>query len=98
MDLDLAGRRAAVMASSDGIGKAIACALAREGVHVMMCGRDDAKLAAAMDEAKALAGEGAQVAVERIDLGTAQGPAQLDESRRPGHRRREDVGVDRHDR
>ena len=41
MELDLVGRRAAVMASSDGIGKAIACALAREGVHVMMCGRDD---------------------------------------------------------
>ena len=41
MDLDLVGRRAAVMASSDGIGKAIACALAREGVHVMLCGRDD---------------------------------------------------------
>ena len=70
MDLDLVGRRAAVMASSDGIGKAIACALAREGVHVMMCGRDDAKLAAAMDEAKAIAREGAQVAGERIDLGT----------------------------
>ena len=45
MDLDLVGRRAAVMASSDGIGKAIACALAREGVHVMMCGRDEEKLA-----------------------------------------------------
>ena len=80
MDLDLVGRRAAVMASSDGIGKAIACALAREGVHVMMCGRDDAKLAAAMDEAKAIAREGAQVAGERIDLGTAHGPALLVES------------------
>ncbi len=53
MDLDLVGRRAAVMASSDGIGKAIACALAREGVHVMMCGRDADKLAAAVEEAKA---------------------------------------------
>jgi 3-oxoacyl-[acyl-carrier protein] reductase len=80
MDLDLVGRRAAVMASSDGIGKAIACALAREGVHVMMCGRDDARLAAAMDEAKAMAGEGAQVAGERIDLGTPHGPALLVEA------------------
>ena len=53
MDLDLVGRRAAVMASSDGIGKAIAYALAREGVHVMMCGRDEAKLAGAMEEARA---------------------------------------------
>ena len=53
MDLDLVGRRAALMASSDGIGKAIACALAREGVHVMMSGRDADKLAAAVEEAKA---------------------------------------------
>ncbi len=80
MDLDLVGRRAAVMASSDGIGKAIACALAREGVHVMMCGRDDAKLAAAMDEAKAIAREGAQVAGERIDLGTRAGPGRCSSS------------------
>ena len=60
MDLDLVGRRAAVMASSDGIGKAIACALAREGVHVMMCGRDEDKLAGAVEEARALAGHGAR--------------------------------------
>jgi 3-oxoacyl-[acyl-carrier protein] reductase len=80
MELDLVGRRAAVMASSDGIGKAIACALAREGVHVMMCGRDHAKLASAMDEAKAAAREGAQVAGERVDLGTAHGPALLVEA------------------
>ena len=58
MDLDLVGRRAALMASSDGIGKAIACALAREGVHVMMSGRDADKLAAAVEEAKAAARRG----------------------------------------
>ena len=80
MDLDLVGRRAAVMASSDGIGKAIACALAREGVHVMLCGRDEAKLASAIDDAKAVAREGAQVAGERVDLGTPHGPALLVEA------------------
>lgn len=68
------------MASSDGIGKAIACALAREGVHVMMCGRDDDKLAGAMDEAKAMADEGAQIAGEHIDLGTPHGPSLLVEA------------------
>ena len=68
------------MASSDGIGKAIACSLAREGVHVMMCGRDEAKLAAAMEEAKAAARDGAQVAGERVDLGTPHGPALLVEA------------------
>ena len=68
------------MASSDGIGKAIACSLAHEGVHVMMCGRDEAKLASAMDEAKSVAREGARVAGERIDLGTPDGPALLVEA------------------
>jgi 3-oxoacyl-[acyl-carrier protein] reductase len=77
MDLDLVGRRAALMASSDGIGKAIACALAREGVHVMMSGRDADKLAAAVEEAKAAAGNGAQVAGVPVDLGTPDGPASL---------------------
>ncbi|MDX6542006.1 MAG: hypothetical protein QOI71_3616, partial [Gaiellales bacterium] len=61
MDLDLVGRRAALMASSDGLGKAIACALAREGVHVMMSARDAGKLAGAVEEAKAAAGHGAKV-------------------------------------
>jgi 3-oxoacyl-[acyl-carrier protein] reductase len=80
MELDLVGRRAVVMASSDGIGKAISCALAREGVHVMMSGRDDAKLAAAIQEARAIALEGAEVAGERIDVGTPEGPARLVET------------------
>lgn len=77
MDLDLVGRRAALMASSDGLGKAIACALAREGVHVMISGRDADKLAGAVAEVKAAAGQGAQVAGVSIDLATAEGPAML---------------------
>ena len=68
------------MASSDGIGKAISCALAREGVHVMLCGRDDARLATAAEEARAIALEGAQVAGERIDVATPEGPARLVEA------------------
>jgi 3-oxoacyl-[acyl-carrier protein] reductase len=77
MELDLAGRRAALMASSDGLGKAIACALAREGVHVMLSGRDEAKVAAAVEEAKAGAGAGARVEGVAVDVGTAGGPAAL---------------------
>ena len=65
------------MASSDGLGKAIACALAREGVHVMMSGRDADKLAGAVEEAQAAAGQGAQVAGVSIDLATPEGPAML---------------------
>lgn len=50
MDLGLAGKAAAVMAGSDGLGKACAMALAREGADVAICGRTEAKLRAAADE------------------------------------------------
>jgi 3-oxoacyl-[acyl-carrier protein] reductase len=39
MDLGIAGRRAAVAAASQGLGRATAAALASEGVHVAMCSR-----------------------------------------------------------
>ncbi|MCU1430696.1 MAG: short-chain dehydrogenase/reductase [Actinomycetia bacterium] len=39
MELGIAGRRAAVAASSRGLGYAVAAALAAEGVHVAMCSR-----------------------------------------------------------
>ncbi|HMG45132.1 MAG TPA: SDR family oxidoreductase [Acidimicrobiales bacterium] len=48
MDFGLAGRRAAVAASSAGLGLASARALAAEGVRVAICGRDPHKLAAAV--------------------------------------------------
>ncbi|MCU1498916.1 MAG: short-chain dehydrogenase/reductase [Acidimicrobiales bacterium] len=47
MDLGLVGKRAAVAASSAGLGLATATALAAEGVRVAICGRDPEKLAAA---------------------------------------------------
>ena len=69
-----------ILASSGFAAMLTNWAMLREGVHVMMCGRDEAKLAAAMDEARAAAREGAQVAGERVDLGTPQGPALLVEA------------------
>ena len=47
MDLGIAGRRAAVAAGSSGLGLGSAKALAAEGVHVAICGRDETKLRAA---------------------------------------------------
>jgi gluconate 5-dehydrogenase len=44
---DLTGRRALVTGSSQGIGLALAAGLAAHGAHVVLNGRDEAKLAAA---------------------------------------------------
>ena len=46
MDLGIKGRRALVLASSRGLGKGIAVALAREGVDVLLSGRNRETLAA----------------------------------------------------
>lgn len=50
MDLGIAGRGAAVAAASSGLGLAAATALAAEGVRVVICGRDHARLADAAAE------------------------------------------------
>ena len=49
MDLGLAGKRAAVAASSAGLGLGVARALAAEGARVALCGRDPQRLEWAMD-------------------------------------------------
>ena len=49
MDLGLAGRRAAVSASTSGLGLGVARALAHEGVDVAICGREQSRLVAAED-------------------------------------------------
>jgi 3-oxoacyl-[acyl-carrier protein] reductase len=52
MDLGIAGRTAIVCASSRGLGKACAQALAREGVNIIVNGRDAGRLQASADEIK----------------------------------------------
>jgi NAD(P)-dependent dehydrogenase (short-subunit alcohol dehydrogenase family) len=54
MDLELTGKVAVVTGGSRGVGKAIACELAREGVDVVICGRSRDTLEAA---AREVAGE-----------------------------------------
>lgn len=49
MELGIGGRRAAVAAATSGLGLASAVALAAEGVHVAICGRDEARLAEAAE-------------------------------------------------
>jgi len=48
MDLGIANKNAIVCASSRGLGKACATSLAREGVNVVLNGRDEAALADAV--------------------------------------------------
>ncbi|MET0146210.1 MAG: SDR family oxidoreductase [Ilumatobacteraceae bacterium] len=48
MDLEISGRRAAVAAGTSGLGLGTAKALAAEGVAVAICGRDRARLDAAV--------------------------------------------------
>jgi 3-oxoacyl-[acyl-carrier protein] reductase len=50
MNLGIAGRQAIVCASSRGLGRACAHALAAEGVNVVINGRDATKLAATAEE------------------------------------------------
>lgn len=55
MDLEIAGNAALVTASSSGLGKASAAALAREGVDVMINGRDASRLEEALDDIERVA-------------------------------------------
>jgi 3-oxoacyl-[acyl-carrier protein] reductase len=74
VDLGISGRKAVVCASSQGLGLACATSLAREGVHVVINGRDAAKLEAA---AAKLRSTGASVATCVADINTDAGRKRL---------------------
>jgi len=56
MDLGIKGKAALVTASSQGLGRAVAAALCREGAKVMICARDKARLFKARDSIAAETG------------------------------------------
>jgi len=75
MDLGISGRKAIVCASSRGLGKACARALAEAGCEVVINGRDEKALAATADEiGKAT---GAKVIPVAADVASAQGQQAL---------------------
>ena len=71
MDLGLEGRVAAVSAASRGIGRAIACGLAREGASMAICARGREPLEHTGAE---LASFGSEVLTYAADLNTPVGP------------------------
>jgi 3-oxoacyl-[acyl-carrier protein] reductase len=75
MDLGIQGRLALVCASSQGLGRACAEALAREGVRVVINGRNPAKLEKAAEDLRTLTG--ASIIAVAADVTTDEGRAAL---------------------
>jgi len=75
MDLGIAGRRAIICASSRGLGRACARALAQAGCEVVINGRDAKTLEATAAELRQATG--AKVTPVRADVATADGQAAL---------------------
>lgn len=75
MDLGIAGRTALLTASSRGLGKACAAALAAEGVDVVINGRDRAVLAAAAGELRERFG--VEATAVAADINTHEGRRSL---------------------
>jgi 3-oxoacyl-[acyl-carrier protein] reductase len=75
VDLGLAGKVALVAASSKGLGRASAFALAREGARVTICARSAAELETTAGEIRAETG--AEVLAVPVDLATAAGISEV---------------------
>ena len=74
MDLGIEGKVALVTAGSKGLGRATALALAAEGAHVMLSGRDASTLAATRDEIASL---GASADIRAGDVTDPDEPGRL---------------------
>jgi len=75
MDLGISGKRALVLASSQGLGLGIATKLCQEGASVLLCGRVEGKLVAAAKELTAAGSGAAHFAV--VDLSDVDAAANL---------------------
>ncbi len=75
MDLGIKGRRAIVCASSRGLGRACATALARNGVAVVINGIDEARVRQAAEEIRAETG--VEVTPVAADATTPEGQSEL---------------------
>jgi NAD(P)-dependent dehydrogenase (short-subunit alcohol dehydrogenase family) len=77
MDLQLKGKSALVSGSTAGIGYAIAESLVREGCRVIVNGRTQKRVDAALERLAGAVGPAADAVGFAADLGTADGVAQI---------------------
>src|SRR6266849_1117989 len=93
MDLGLKGRVAIVAAASQGLGRAVAEELAREGCHVAICARTAADLErAAAEIGKA---NGCEVFHQALDVTDAEGVRRFVEAEtRRGHEQTKKFATD----
>src|SRR5215471_13313449 len=75
MDLGISGRKAIVCASSAGLGRACAMALAQAGCEIVVNGRDKARLETTADGIRRATN--AKVTAVAADVSTADGQAAL---------------------
>ncbi|MEM9764952.1 MAG: SDR family oxidoreductase [Pseudomonadota bacterium] len=75
MDLGLSGKRALVLASSRGLGRAIAEGLAAEGAHVLLAGRSAEKLEAVAAAIRAAGGKADIAIADLSDRGATEAVA-----------------------
>ena len=81
MNLGIQGKVAAVAASSSGLGKAVALALAREGASVALCSRSAERVEAAVEDIRSsVAADGVEappLVGLCADLGSVDGPGEF---------------------
>jgi 3-oxoacyl-[acyl-carrier protein] reductase len=75
MDLGIAGRKAIVCASSQGLGRACAARLAEAGCEVVINGRDEKRLSATADELRK--STGAKIIAVAADVASPEGQQAL---------------------
>lgn len=75
MDLQLKNKKALVLASSKGIGRGVAAALAQEGCHVLIAASDKARIEEAQKQIKEQTG--AKVDAYTVDLYSAESTAKF---------------------
>ena len=80
MDLGIKGKTALVLAASRGLGQAMACALAREGVHVAVTGRNAEGLAQTVKMIESVGGKALALNWDLADLNAIDGHVQMVES------------------